>query len=74
MLSSRDHFSKFGNFDINKEGLYIVYDKFTFWDFFKSLRKIGLDPEQALQFIFNYCSLSMLVFEECIWNQKYKRI
>lgn len=55
----------------NIDNLYIIYDKFNFWDFFKILRKQGYEVEEALNFIFANCSLSSLVFQECIINKKY---
>jgi len=61
-------------FEKNEDDLYILYDRFTFWEFYKTLRKEDYDPEQALNFIFARCSLSVLIFQECIWNNKYKYI
>ena len=58
----------------NNENLFILHDKFSFWDFFKILRRNNYEPEQALNFIFSKCSLSALVFQECIINNKYNFI
>lgn len=56
----------------NNNGLFIVHNRYTFWEFFKILRKYDYDVEGALNFIFANCSLSALVFEECIFNDRYK--
>lgn len=58
----------------NSDSLYILHNKFTFWDFFKILKKHGYEAEDALNFIFANCSLSALVFQECIINKKYRRL
>jgi len=50
--------------------LFIVHDGFTFWEFFKILRKNDYEPEETINFIFANCSLSALVFQECINNEK----
>ncbi len=55
-------------------GLFIVYDLFTFDNFFRLLLKTGLDHEEALNFILTRSSLSALVFQERIHNNKYKRL
>ncbi|MBI4837135.1 MAG: hypothetical protein HY813_01875 [Candidatus Portnoybacteria bacterium] len=62
------------NFLKNSGNLFIVHDKFTFWEFFKILRRCGYESEAALNFIFESCSLSTLVFQECIYNKKYRKI
>lgn len=58
----------------NNEGLFIIHNKFAFWEFFKILRKYNYEAEMALNFIFANCSLSALVFEECIFNGRYKKL
>lgn len=58
----------------NNDNLFILYDRFSFWEFFEILRKSDYEPEQALNFIFANCSLSALVFQECINNKKYNKI
>ena len=55
-------------------GLFIVYDLFTFDNFFRLLLKTGLDHEEALNFILSRSSLSALVFQERIHNNRYKRL
>lgn len=58
----------------NSGNLYIIHNKFAFWDFFKILRKHDYEAERALNFIFANCSLSALVFQECIISKKYRRL
>ncbi len=55
-------------------GLFIVYDLFTFENFFRLLLKTGLDHEEALNFILSRSSLSALVFQERIHNNRYRRL
>ena len=57
-----------------KNGLFIVYELFTFYNFFRLLLKSGLDNEEALRFILTKSSLSAYVFQEVIHNGKYKTI
>jgi hypothetical protein len=58
----------------NKDNLYILHGEFVFWDFFKILKRHGYEPEDALNFIFTNCSLSAVVFQECIINNKYIKL
>jgi len=58
----------------NSENLFILHDRFSFWEFFKILRRSNYEHEEALNFIFVNCSLSALVFQECIDNERYKKI
>jgi hypothetical protein len=55
-------------------GLFIVYELFTFDNFFRLLLKDGLGHEEALSFILSTSSLSALVFQERIHNEKYKKL
>ena len=57
-----------------KNGLFMVYELFTFYNFFRLLLKSGLDNEEALRFILTKSSLSAYVFQEVIHNEKYKTI
>lgn len=63
-----------GNFPKETNGLYIVYDRFTFDNLFQLLLKTDLDNEEALSFILANGSLSALVFQERIHNKKYKKL
>jgi len=56
----------------DNKGLFIVHNKFDFWEFLKILKKYSYTDDIALNFIFLNCSLSALVFEECIFNNEYK--
>ena len=58
----------------NNENLFILHDQFFFWDFFKILRRNNYESDQALSFIFVNCSLSAIVFQECIMNNGYKKL
>ena len=58
-------------FKKNDEGMYILYDRFTFDNFFKILLKNSLEHNDALDFIMTNCSLSCLIFQERIENKNY---
>lgn len=55
-------------------GLYIVYELYTFDNLFRLLLKDGFDHEEALYFILGNCSLSAFVFQERIHNKRYKKL
>jgi hypothetical protein len=55
-------------------GLYIVYELYTFDNLFRLLLKNGYDHRQAFFFILCNCSLSALVFQERIHNEKYMKL
>ncbi len=61
-------------FPKDSDGMHIVYDRFTFDNLFRLLLKEGLDREQALHFILANCSLSALVFQERIHNERYREL
>ena len=61
-------------FTKDRNGLYIVYDRFTFDNLFRLLLKSHFDHEEALFFILANCSLSALVFRERIHNKVYKKL
>jgi len=61
-------------FSQTSDNLFVLQDKFTFWEFIKILRKNDYNSEEALNFIFANCSLSAGVFQECIINNKYTTI
>jgi hypothetical protein len=58
----------------NRDGLFVLNDKFTFWEFFKMIRKNDYTPDETLSFIFASCSLNALVFQECIDNKRYESV
>jgi len=60
-------------FPKDRNGLYIVYESYTFDNFFRLLLKSDLDCEEALCFILSKCSLSALIFQERIHNKRYKK-
>jgi hypothetical protein len=61
-------------FPKDKNGLYIIYDGFTFDNLFRLLLKDGFNLDEALNYIFANCSLSALVFQERIHNKHYLRL
>lgn len=63
-----------GVFPKNRNGLYIVYEVYTFDNLFRLLLKNSFDHKEALCFILGNCSLSALVFQERIHNKGYKRL
>lgn len=60
-------------FPKNSEGLYIIYDRYSFDNFFRLILKNGLNHEDSLSFVLYNCSLSALVFQERIYNKYYLR-
>ena len=61
-------------FPKDRNGLYIVYELYTFDNLFRLLLKNSFDHFDALFFILANCSLSALVFQERIHNKKYKKL
>ena len=61
-------------FSKDQNDLYIVYDLFTFDNLFRLLLKNDFNHEEALSFILGNCSLSALVFQERIHNNRYKKL
>jgi hypothetical protein len=61
-------------YEKNEEGLYKLYDRFSFDNFFRLLLDNDFDHEEALDFILCNCSLSTLVFQERIYNKYYLNI
>lgn len=59
------------NFKKNSDGLYKIYDRFSFDSLFRLLLTKGFEYEEALDFILCNCSLSALVFQERIYNKYY---
>lgn len=71
MIEDLDFLVKFPK---DRNGLYIVYELYTFDNFFRLLLKNNFDHEEALYFILGNCSLSALVFQERIHNKGYKKL
>jgi hypothetical protein len=61
-------------FPKDRNGLYIVYEFYSFDNLFRLLLKSGFGHEDALCFILSNCSLSALVFQERIHNKGYKKL
>ncbi len=55
-------------------GLYIVYELYTFDNLFRLLLKNNFEYEEALYFILGNCSLSALVFQERFHNKAYEKL
>jgi hypothetical protein len=62
------------DFNKNSEGLYKIYDRFSFDSLFRLLLNNDFEHEEALSFVLNNCSLSALVFQERIYNKYYLNI
>ncbi len=71
MKEDLDFLEKFPK-DLN--GLYIVYELYTFDNLFRLLLKNSFDHEESLYFILFNCSLSAFVFQERIHNEKHKEL
>ncbi len=61
-------------FPKDTNGMYIIYELFSFDNLFRLLLKNCFDNEEALSFILSHCSLSALVFQERIHNKRYERL
>ena len=62
------------NFPRDSGGLYIVYELYTFDNLFRLLLKNGFDHEECFYFVLCNCSLSALVFQERIHNNRYREL
>ncbi len=62
------------NFPKDHNGMYLVYELYTFDNLFRLLLKKGFDHEEALSFVLYNCSLSAHVFQERIHNKRYKEL
>ena len=69
-----EYFDFLDKFPKDRNGLYIVYDCFTFDNLFRLLLKSSFEHEDALLFILGNCSLSALVFQERIHNKAYEKL
>lgn len=61
-------------FPKDRNGLYIIYDLYSFDNLFRLLLKNNFEHEEALYFMLGNCSLSALVFQERIHNKRYKKL
>lgn len=68
MLNALKYFPK------DEACLYIIYELFSFDNFFRLLLKDEYDHEDALEFMLASCSFSALVFQERIHNKKYIKL
>ncbi|HHT9125502.1 MAG TPA: hypothetical protein ACFYD6_06735 [Candidatus Brocadiia bacterium] len=61
-------------FPKDRNGLYIVYELYTFDNLFRLFLKNSFDHKEALYFILFNCSLSAFVFQERIHNKGYRKL
>lgn len=61
-------------FPEDKNGMYIIYELYSFDNIFRLLLKNNFSHEQAINFIIANCSLSGLVFQERIHNKQYNKL
>ena len=61
-------------FPKDRNGLYIVYELYTFDNLFRLLLKNEFNHEESLGFILCNCALSALVFQERIHNKGYRKL
>lgn len=54
--------------------MFIVYECFTFDNFFRLLLKADFDHEDALMLMLAHCSMSAYVFQERLHNKKYRKL
>jgi hypothetical protein len=57
-----------------KNGMFIVYDRFTFDNLFRLLLAHGYDHENGMDFMLANCSFSALVWQERIYNRRYLKL
>lgn len=62
------------NFKKNSDGMYEIFDRFSFDNLFRLLLKQDFDHEEASNFILCNCALSDLVFQERIYNKYYLKL
>jgi hypothetical protein len=58
----------------DKNGMYIMYELYTFDNFFRLLLKNKFSYIEAVDFIISKCSISGVVFQERIYNKKFKEL
>lgn len=61
-------------FPKNSEGLYMIYELYSFDNLFRLLLKDGFNHENALYFVLANCALSAVVFQERIHNKAYLKL
>ena len=58
-------------FPKNSDGLYVLYELYSFDNFFRLFLKHGFKHKDSLNFIICNCSLSGFVFQDRIYNKEY---
>ncbi len=61
-------------FPKDKNGLFIVYEIYTFTNLLRLLLKNGFNYEEALFFMLANCSMSVVVWQGYIHNKKYRKL
>ena len=61
-------------FPKNKNGMYVIYELYSFDNFFKLLLKNSFSHDEAINFIMSQCSVSGIVFQERIHNKYFLKI
>lgn len=61
-------------FPKDHNGLYMVYELYTFDNLLRLLLKNNFNHEECIYFTLCNCSLSALVFQERIHNKAYKKL
>jgi hypothetical protein len=62
------------HFPREENGMFIVYDRFTFDNFFRLLLAHEYDYEDAMDFMIANCSFSALMWQERIYNKRYRKL
>lgn len=61
-------------FPKRRNGLYLIWELYSFDNFFRLLLKNGLDYEEAMDFMIAHGSFSCVVFQERIHNKRYFKL
>lgn len=61
-------------FPKDKDNMHMIFELFSFDNFFRLLLKEGYDYEDALLLVLANCSLSAVVFQERLHNKKYLKL
>lgn len=61
-------------FPKDKNGMFIIYELYSFDNLFRLLLKNNFFHEEAINFIIANCSLSGIIFQERIHNKSYLKL
>lgn len=62
------------HFPKDPEGMYIIYELYSFDNFFRLLLKGGYGYRDSLMFVLANCSLNALIFQERIYNKEHLKL